>query len=142
MRYISNQVITVTVIWYRLSTDQLLVTKEYQVVHVPEDLIETITDLSDIKVRIDRFENVQPVNWNYYSNDNNDDSLTSSNDKDISDDKSRGELDSSQQLNDLKWNKLVDHKVQDIVNEESSNSTNASVNELTSTVTSIPSLFS
>lgn len=81
---------------YKLSTAQILVTKKYQLVHVPEGLSETIIDSSDNNVRIDNFDNVQPVNRSYYFDDNNDDSQTSSNDKDISDDGSRGKLNSSQ----------------------------------------------
>ena len=84
---------------------------------------------------------MQPVKRNYHSDNNNDDSLTSNNNMDISDDGICGELDSSQQLSGLKSKKIVDHEAHDIVNEESSNSTNVSMNGLTSTGTSLPSLF-
>ena len=94
---------------YRLSTDQVLVTNEYQLVHVPEDLLETITDSSDNNIRINHSSNVQPLNQNYHYDNNNDNSLTSSNNMEISGDRICGELDSLQQLSGLKSKKIVDH---------------------------------
>ena len=48
---------------YTLSTDQILVTKEYQCVHVPEDLVEAIseTNSSDNKIQAIHFNNDQAI---------------------------------------------------------------------------------
>ena len=116
---------------------------EYQSVPVPGDLIETInkTDSSGNNIQINHFDSNQPVNQNYHSDNNNDDSPTSSNAKGNSDDGSCGELDSSQQLSGLKLKKVVDHMVQNIMTTESSNSMSVSLTRLTKIGTFIPSLF-
>ena len=58
---------------YRLSTDQILVTKEYQSVHVPEDLIEAInkTNSYDNKTEVIHFNNDQAIVQDDYSNNHN-----------------------------------------------------------------------
>ena len=114
---------------FELSTDQILVTMKYQSVTVPEDLTETMnkTDSSDNKIQIDHFDSNQSVVLDDHSNNNDDDSQTPSNDKDNSEDGSHGELDSSQQLKDLKSNKIVNHEDQVILTKKSNNSTSVSM---------------
>ena len=58
---------------YRLSTDQILVTKEYQSIHVPEDLIEVISkaNSSDNKIQAIHFNNNQAIVQNDHSNHHN-----------------------------------------------------------------------
>mmetsp|Transcript_55032 Transcript_55032/g.61536 ORF Transcript_55032/g.61536 Transcript_55032/m.61536 type:complete len:406 (+) Transcript_55032:52-1269(+) len=67
---------------YRLSTDQKLVTKEYQSVPVPEDLIEAIskTDSYGNKNQVNRFDNNHSIVQNYHPNNNNDYGCIHSND--------------------------------------------------------------
>ena len=94
---------------YRLSTDQILVTKDCQSVPVPEDLIEAIskTDSYENKFQVNNFDR------NYYtvqddqSNNNDNDSHTHFNDEDNSEDESYDELDNPQQLNRMKSNEIV-----------------------------------
>ena len=62
-------------------------------------------------------------------------------DKDSSVDKNHGKSDKSQQLKDLKLNKIVDHEDQVILTQESYNSTSVSMTGLTSINTSLQSLF-
>ena len=85
---------------YRLSTDQILVTKKYQSVPVPEDLIEAInkTDSSDNKIQVNYFDSDHSIVRDDHSNNNNEDKdgRTHNNDKDNSEDESYDELDSSQ----------------------------------------------
>ena len=129
---------------YKLSMDQILVTTKYQSIPVPEDLIETMnkTNSSDNKIQINHFNSNQSVVWDDHSNNNDDDSQTSSNDKDNSaEDGSHSELDSSQQLKDLKSNKIVDHEDQVMLTKESNNSTSVSMTGLTSTSTFLQCLF-
>ena len=110
---------------------------------MPEDLIKVINKMNTFtnKIRINHFDSNQPVNRNHHSDNKNDNSLTSSNDKDNSDDGSCGKLDSSQQLRNLNSKKVVDHEVQNIMTKETNNSTSVSLTRLTNTGTSIPILF-
>ena len=128
---------------YKLSTDYILVTMEYQSVPVPEDLIKTMneTDSSDNYIQINHFDSDQPVVRDYRSDNNNNNSLTPSNDKDNSEDGSHGELNSSQQLKYLKSKNIVNYEDQDILTKESSNSTSVSLSGLTSTNTILQGLF-
>ena len=93
------------------------------------------TDLSDNKIQIDYFESKQSVVQDDHSDNNDYDSQNSSNDKDNSENGSHSELDSSQQLEDLKLNKIVDHEDQVILTKKLNNSTSVSVTGLTSIVT-------
>ena len=90
---------------------------KYQLVPVPEDLIKTMnkTYSSENKMQINHFDSNQSVVWDDHSNNNDCDSQTPNNDKNNSQDGSHGELDSSQQLKNLKLNKIVDHEDQDIL---------------------------
>ena len=102
------------------------------------------TDSSDNKIKINHFDSNQSIVWDDHSNNNDDNSQTQSNDKDNSEDKSHGELDSPQQLKDLKSNKIVDQENQILIYVESGNSTSVSTNNhtgLTSTSTLIQGLF-
>jgi len=83
---------------YRLSTDQILVTKEYKSVPVPEDLIKAIseTDSSDNKIQVNHFDSNHSIVQDDHSNNNNDDGCIYSNDKDDSEDESYDKLDGSQ----------------------------------------------
>ena len=116
---------------------------KYQSVPVPEDLIETMnkTDSSDNKIQINHFDSDHSIVRDDHPNNNNDESQTPSNDKDNSEDGGHGKLDSSQQLKDLKSNKIVNHEDQVILTKESNNSTRVSVTGLTSTSTFLQGLF-
>ena len=133
---------------YRLSTDQVLITMKYQSVPVTENLIKVIneTDSSNNKIQVDHANSEDPMVQDDHSNNNKGDSQTQVKDKDSYVNKSHGKSDSSQQLKDLKSNKMVDQENQILLSEESSNSTIVSANThtgLTSTSTStpIPCLF-
>ena len=80
---------------YKLSTDQILVTIKYQLVPIPEDLIETAnkTESSDNKIQINCFDIKQSVVRNNYSNNNKYDSQTPSMNKDNSGDGGHDKLD-------------------------------------------------
>ena len=126
--------------------DQIVVTMKYQSIPVPKNLIETMnkTGSSDSKIQINHFDNNQSIIRDDHSNNNNNDSQTPSNDKDNSEDGSHGELNCSQQLKNLKSNKIVHHEDQVILTEESNNSTIVSANNhtgLTNTSTLIQGLF-
>ena len=59
---------------YRLSTDQIVITKDYQTVTVPEDLIDAIseTDSYDNKSQVDDFDTIHSMVHDNQSNNNND----------------------------------------------------------------------
>ena len=99
------------------------------------------TDSSDNKIKIDHFDIKQSVVWDDYSNNNEYDSQTPINNKDDSEDRSRGELDSSYQLEDLKSNTIVKHEDQAILTKESYSYISVSVTGLTSTGTSLQELI-
>ena len=83
---------------YRLSTDHILVTKEYQSVPVPEDLIKAIseTDSYDNKIQVNHFDRDHSiVNDDHSNNNNDDDGRTHFNDDNNSEDESYDELDYS-----------------------------------------------
>ena len=94
---------------FKISTYQILVTMTYQLIHVPEDLVEVInkTDSSNNKVQVNHFDSNHYIVQDNYSNNNKDDGHTPRNDKDNSKDESHDELDSSPQLIDMKSNKIV-----------------------------------
>ena len=102
---------------YDLSTDKIVVTMNYQSVPVHGDLIEPLnnTDSSNNKIRIDHFDTEPSVVRDDHHNNNKYDSQTPSNNKDNSEDGNHDELDSSQHLEDLKSNKIVNHEDQDIL---------------------------
>ena len=83
---------------YKLSMDQILFITKYQSVPVLEDPIDMMnkTDSSDNKIQINHFDNNQSIIRDDYSNKNNNDSQTPSNNKDNSEDGGYGELNSSQ----------------------------------------------
>ena len=85
---------------------------QYQSVHIPEDLINTMnkTDSFNNKIQIDHFDSDQSIVRDDYSNNNDNDSQTPNNGRNNSKDWSHGELNSSQQLKDLKLNKVVDQE--------------------------------
>ena len=95
---------------YRLSTDQILVTEEYQSVHVPEDLIEAIskTNSSDNKIQVIHINNNQAIVQDDHSNNHNKDGHTHINDTNNPEDESHSELNSSPQLYGMEPNKIVD----------------------------------
>ena len=109
---------------YKLSTDQILVTKEYPSVPIPEDLIEVIseTDSSDNKVQAIPFDSDHSIVQDDHSNNNDNDGRTHFNDKDNSEDESYDESDSSQQLNGMKPNKIVEQENQNLLTVGSSKS--------------------
>ena len=79
---------------YRLSTDQMLVTKEYQTIHVPEDPIEAIskTNSYDNKIQVIHFNNDQAIFQDDHSNNHNEDSHTHINDTKTPEDESHDEV--------------------------------------------------
>ena len=116
---------------YRLFTDQILVTEEYQPVPVPvpEDLIEAIIDkhLYDKKIQIINFNSDHPIVQDDHSNNYNKDGHTHINGKNNSEDESYDELNSSPQLNGMESNKIVDQGYQILLPAGSSKSTSISV---------------
>ena len=95
---------------YRLSTDQILVTEDYQSVHVPEDIIEAIskTNSSDNKIQAIHFNNNnQTIVQDDHSNNHNEGGHTHINDMNNSEDKNHSELNSSLQLYGMEPNKIV-----------------------------------
>ena len=99
---------------YRLSTDQILVMKEYQWVPVPEDLIEAISNTNsyDKKIQIIHFNNNQPIVQDDQSNNHNEDGHIHINDKINFEDESYNELNSSPKLNGMDSNKIVNQGYQ------------------------------
>ena len=95
---------------YRLSTDQILVTKEYQSVPVPKNLIVAIseTDSSKNKNQVNHFDSDHSIVQDDHSNNNNDDGRIHSIDKDDSKDENYDKLDGSQQLNGMESNMIVE----------------------------------
>ena len=80
---------------YRLSTDQILVTKEYQSVPVSDDLIEAIneTNLYDNKIQVIHLKGNHSIAQDDYSGKHNKKGHTHINDTNTSEDKSCNELD-------------------------------------------------
>ena len=130
---------------YLLSMDQILVTIKYQSVPVPEDLIKVVnkTDLSDKKIHVDHFNNHHLIVQDNPSNINNDNGNTHFNDENNSEDKSYDELDSSQQLNGIESNKIVEQEDQTLLSVESRKSTSVSMKYtgIISTSTFLQELF-
>ena len=123
---------------YKLSTDQILVTKEYQSVPVPADLIEGISETgsSDTKVQVNHVDSDHSIVQDDHSNNNDDDGHIHSNNKDDSEDESYDELDGSQQLNNMESNKIVEQENHNLLTVESSNSTCVCVKQNGTTITS------
>ena len=114
---------------YRLSTDHILVTKEYQYEHMPEDLIEAISDknLYDNKIQVIHFNNDQAIIQVDHSNNHNEDGHTHINDTNKPKDESHNELNSSLQLYGMEPNKIVDQGHKILLPVGSSKSTSISV---------------
>ena len=81
---------------YRLSIDQILVTKEYLSLLEPKDLIETINETHsyDNKIQVIYFNSNQSIAQDYYSSNHNKDGHTHIIDKNDSEDESHKELNS------------------------------------------------
>ena len=95
---------------YRISTDQILVRKEYQSVPVSDDLIEAInkTNLYDNKIQVTHFKDNRSIAQdNNYSN-HNEEGQTHLNHTNTSEDKSHDKLNCPPQLNNMELNKIVD----------------------------------
>ena len=97
---------------YGLSTDQILVTKEYQSIHMPENLIEAIseTSSSDNKIQVIHFNNGQAIIQDDQSNNHNKNGHIHINHTNNPEDESHKELNSSPQLGGMKPNKIVDQE--------------------------------
>ena len=69
---------------YRISTDQIVVTKDYQTVPVLEDLVDAIRkiDSYDNKSQVDDFDAIYLIVHDGQSNNNNDDGHTPFSDED------------------------------------------------------------
>ena len=139
MRCISDHLI------YRLSTDQILVTEDYQSVPLPEVLIEAISETYsyDNKFQVNNLGMNHSTIHDDQSDNNNDNGRTHFNDEDNSEDESYDELDNEQQLNGMKSNEIVDQENQNILIMGSYKSTSASVKHTgtTSTHTFLQCLF-
>lgn len=85
---------------YRLSIDQILVTKEYRSVHVSEDLIEAISEVnsSDNNIQAIHFNNYQAIFQNDHSNNHNKNGHININHTNNPEDERHDELNSSPQL--------------------------------------------
>ena len=99
------------------------------------------TDTSDNKIQINQFDIKRSLVQDDHSNNNKYDSQTPSINKDNCEKGSHEELDSSQHLEHLKSNKIVDHEDQVILTKKTYNSTSASVTGSSSTDTSLQGLF-
>ena len=101
---------------YRLSTDQILVTKEYQSIPVPEDLIEAISETESYsnKNQTNRFDTNHSIIQDDHSNNNDDHRYIYPNGMDDSEDESYDELDCSQQLNGMGSYKIIEQENQNI----------------------------
>ena len=75
---------------YRLYTDQILVTKEYQSVPVPEDLIEAINEINlyDNKTQVIYFNSNHSIAQDDHLSNHNEDGHTHISDMNNSEDKS------------------------------------------------------
>ena len=126
---------------FKISMNQILVTIIYQPIQVSEDLIKVInkTNLSNNKIQVNHFDSNHSIVQDDNSKNNKDDGQTLCNDKNISEDESHGELDSSPQIIDIKSNKIVNQENQILLYVGSSNSTSVSTTELIST--SLQGLF-
>ena len=107
---------------YKLSTDQILVTMKYQSVYVSEVLIKAVnkTNSSNNKIHVDHFDNNYFIVPDNHSNIGNNKGCTHFNDENNSKDESYDELDSSQQLNGMESNKIVEQENQTLLTMESS----------------------
>ena len=90
--------------------DQIVVTKEYQSVHVPADLIEAIskTKLSDNKIQVIHFKNNQAIVQDDHSNNHKEDGHSHINDTNNPKHENHSELNSSPQLYGMEPNKIAD----------------------------------
>ena len=97
---------------FKLSTNQILVTVKYQPIHVPEDLMEAINEIdsSNNKIKVNHFNSDHSIIQENRSNNNKHDGQNPRNDKDNSEAESHGKLDSSQQINDMEANKIVNQE--------------------------------
>ena len=97
------------------SMDNIVVTMKYQSVPVPGDLIEPMNKncSSNNKILVDHFDIEQSIVWEDYSNNNEYykyEIQTPNNNNDNSEDGDTDELDTSQHLNDLISDKIVNHE--------------------------------
>ena len=89
-----------------------MVTKEYQPVHVPEDLIEVIseTNSSDNKIQAIYFNNDQAIVQDDHSTNHNKNGHTHTNHTNNFKDEIQDELNSSPQLSGMEPNKIVNQE--------------------------------
>ena len=92
--------------------DQILVIVKYQSVPVSKDLIEAIskTDQSDNKIQVNHFDSNHSIVQDDHFNNKDNDGRTHFNDENNSEDESYDELDSSQHLNSMESNKIVNQR--------------------------------
>ena len=123
----------------------MIVTKEYQSVYVPEDLIEAIskTNSSDNKIHAIHFNNDQAIAQDDHSNKHNKNGHTHIKHTNNPKDKNHDELNSSPQLCGMEPKKIVDQKYKILLPVRPSRFTSISVkhNGTTNTSTSIHGLF-
>ena len=130
---------------YRLSTDQILVKREYQSVHASEDLIEPMskTNSYDNKIQVILSIIDQAIVQNDYSNNHNKDDHTHINNTNNPEDESHNELNSSSQIYGMEPNKIVDQGYKILLPAGPNKSTSISVNHngTTNTNTFLHGLF-
>ena len=94
---------------YRLSKDQISITKEYQSVPVSDGLIEAINKINSYgnKIQAIHLEDNHSIVQDDHSSNHNEEGHIHINDVNISEDKSHDELDCPPQLNSMESNKIV-----------------------------------
>ena len=128
---------------FKLLMKQILVTIKYQPIYVPEDLTKAIneTDLFTNKIQTNHFNSDHFIVQDNYSDNYKDGGQNHFNNGNNPEDESDYELDSSQQLNVMGLNKIIDQGDQVILTKGSSNSTSVSMTGLTRAITFLQGLF-
>ena len=124
---------------YRLSTDQVLITKDYPPVHVSDNLIEAMnkTNSYDNKIQVIHLKNDHSTVQDDHFNNHNEEYHTPINNTNDYEDENQDESDRPLQLNSMKSNKTVDQEYKILLPVRPSKSTSISMkhNETTSTNT-------
>ena len=124
---------------FKLPTKQILVAMKYQPIHTPEDLIKTTNKegLFNNKVQTNHLNSNHFTLQGVHFDNGEGGSRTQFNNENSSKDESYDALDSSQQLNDMEFNKIINQENQVLLIKRSNNSTSVSTTGLTSTSTSL-----
>ena len=92
-----------------LKTNYRKNTMAYQPIRVLEDVFEPINETASFnnKIQVNNFGSDHFIIQNDHSDYNKNDNQTQQNDEDTSEDENNDELDSSHQLNFIKFNKII-----------------------------------